>query len=127
MTLKEYAVSRGITYEAVVCVNGKDIGRMLPYSYYDFDITEALAKGGNELLVKITDLTAPFGPAEGWKSYSGIVRSVYLELRPETYLDDVFFHADTDGDYKNAQCTVEYSIAGNAAGHDMQYRARCTT
>ncbi|MBQ7247495.1 MAG: hypothetical protein IJS22_05340 [Lachnospiraceae bacterium] len=112
----------GITYEAEVLVNGETAGSMLPYSYYSFDITGLLRGGENELLVKITDLKAPFGPSEGWKSYSGIVRSVYLEMIPDTYLDDVFFHTDFDEGYHNAFCTVECTAGSPSKGLSV----RCT-
>ena len=102
----------GITYEAEVSVNGSGVGRMLPYSFYAFDITDLLRDGENELSVAITDLGAPYGPAEGWKSFSGIIRSVYLETVPSSRLEDVFFSCRLAADYRSAECDILFETAG---------------
>ena len=67
----------GIAYEGKVFLNGVCLGTMLPYSFYAFEVTRLLQEE-NELRVELMDLNAPFGPAEGWRSFSGIVRGVYL-------------------------------------------------
>ncbi len=95
----------GIAYEGKLYLNGTYLGTMLPYSYYRFDIT-GMDAGENVLRLELDDLTAIFGPAEGWKNYSGIIREVYLETYHEKCLEDVFFTYTLSENYTKAQCNV---------------------
>lgn len=112
----------GIAYEADVFLNGVQLGTMLPYSFYPFEVTELLRCGENELRVELKDLTAVFGPSEGWRAFSGIVRAVYLEETAEMFFDDVFFHAQLSDDFLQGMCTVEFSLDG--AAQELQVRAQ---
>ena len=105
----------GIAYEGKAYLNGVCLGTMLPYSYYTFEVTQLLREE-NELTVELMDLNAPFVPSEVWRSFSGIVRGVYLETLPETYFDDVFFHAALSDDLSEADCTLEFSTDGDPQG-----------
>lgn len=96
----------GIAYEGKLYLNDTYLGTMLPYSYYRFDIT-AMEKQENTLRLELDDLTAPFGPAEGWKNYSGIIREVYLEIHNENCLEDVFFTYRLSDGYRMASCKVQ--------------------
>lgn len=106
----------GIAYEGTLFLNGEPLGEMLPYSRYRFEITQHVRTGENHIRLELRDLDAVFGPAEGWKSYSGIIRSIYLEQTAATLLDDVFFFngaclgSATD-------CTVRIHIDGPTEGH----------
>lgn len=111
----------GIAYEGKAYLNGVCLGTMLPYSYYTFEVTQLL-RAENELTVELMDLNAPFGPSEGWRSFSGIVRGVYLETLPETYFDDVFFHAALSDDLSEADCTLEFSTDGDPQGLGVRAR-----
>lgn len=102
----------GIAYEGAIALNGTEIGEMLPYSRYEFDVTKALREGDNRLELYLKDINAVFGPAEGWSSYGGIVRSVCLRTVPETYLADIVFRAPLSGDLTRAECAVEISLGG---------------
>ena len=106
----------GIAYEGTVLFNGHRLGTMLPYSFYAFEVTNLLKDGENEITVELMDLNAPFGPSEGWRSFSGIVRSVFLEELPRVFLEDVFFHAQLSDDLLRGDCTVEFSLDGAADG-----------
>ena len=72
----------GIAYEGTVFLNGIRLGTMEPYSSYRFDVTAVLCAGENRLEVSLQDITAVFGPSLGWRNYSGIIRSVFLEQKP---------------------------------------------
>lgn len=96
----------GITYFAKVTLNGKEIGAMLPYSEYTFDITNVVKPKNNELLVEIEDVTPAFGPSEGWENYGGIIRPVELIYKNASYIDNAFFSAKLRDGYKNADFTV---------------------
>lgn len=110
----------GIAYEGLVRLNGTVVGEMLPYCRYVFDIT-ALLREENELTVELKDLTARFGPSEGWKSYSGIVRSVYLEETAPVFLSDVFFSSTLREDFSAANCSVQLTL--NADPRDLLAKA----
>ncbi len=99
----------GIAYEGTVVLNGTELGVMLPYSFYDYDVTSLLGDM-NTLTVYLKDINAPYGPTEGWKSYSGIIRPVYLEETAASYFTDVFFHAELCQEFTAAHCHVDFNV-----------------
>lgn len=111
----------GIAYEGTVLFNGTVVGEMLPYSYYEFDVSALVAEGENKIEVLLKDLTAVFGPSEGWKSYSGIVRDVYLQDVPAQRLSDVFFTYQLAEGYARAECNLPFAVCG--ADDGLQVRA----
>lgn len=105
----------GIAYEGILYLNGKKMGEMLPYSEYRFEITQQVLPGENQIRLDIHDLDAVFGPAEGWKSYSGIIRSVYLEQTEASLLEDIFFFNGPCVD-DTADCIVRVQLNGPIEG-----------
>ncbi len=99
----------GITYNATVYLNGKYLGKMLPYSEYTFDITDIATKSDNCLLVEIEDINASFGPSEGWENYGGIIRNVLLVYKKKSFINDVFFTQKLINSYTDAEYTVNVS------------------
>ena len=97
----------GITYHAVVSLNGEVLGEMLPYCEYEFEITDRVRAGENELTVELEDLQLPFGPTAGWENFGGIIRDVSLIYREENYIADVFFKSTLCRDYRDARVTVD--------------------
>lgn len=97
----------GITYAAKVHLNGLYLGEMLPYSEYEFDITESVKPEDNELLVEIEDISPKFGPTAGWENYSGIIRNVSILYKNNDYIEDVFAHSQLLCDYTVADFVVE--------------------
>ena len=83
---------------ATVWVNDHEVGRnhagYLPFSC---DITEALADGGNTLVVRVRDVGNNRGPSSGkqrlerggiwYTAQSGIWQTVWAEVVPELYVD----------------------------------------
>jgi len=100
----------GIAYEGDVEVNGNHIGIILPFSRYEFDITEYLSQGENCIKVSIKDSTASYGPSEGWENYGGIIWGVYLEIRNSAYISDYQFITEISNDYKKAHCILNIWI-----------------
>lgn len=96
----------GITYYAKVFVNGKELGEMLPYSEYIFDITGVAKETDNELLVLLEDTTPVFGPSEGWENYGGIIRGVALLYSGASYIKDAFFTTTLENDYTDGKFKV---------------------
>lgn len=97
----------GITYHATVTLNGCELGEMLPYCEYTFDITDRVKEKDNLLTVTLEDIAPVFGPSEGWENFGGIIRDVTLLYAPNVYIEDVFFHATLKNGYRDADCTVE--------------------
>ena len=111
-----FLVFEGITYRAEVNFNGKDLGEMLPYSEYRFDVTDDVKKTGNVLSVEIYDTSVYFGAGEGWENYSGITRDVYLEYTEQSVLENVFWHSHVTEDLSSADCVVEITSDIRDAG-----------
>jgi beta-glucuronidase len=90
-------------------LNGVTLGEMLPYSEYQFDVTEILKQKGNTLTVVLEDINREFGPSNGWENYGGIIRDVYIELRDKNYIENVFFKSRLCDRYSNADISVDIS------------------
>lgn len=65
----------------------------------------------------------PFGPAEGWENYSGIIRDVYLQYIPDVYIKDYCWRPVLSGDFRRAQCHLEVFPDGkDLAGYAVKAR-----
>ncbi len=110
-----------ITYFARVSVNGAELGTMGPYVPYEFDGTRQCRKGANTVQVAIADLTPdPSGAGKdelalgvnpGWEAYGGIIRDVYLEVRPAAFIDNVRFGYKLNSDYTLASCRTQVMVS----------------
>ncbi len=105
---------KGITYFAKVFLNGDEIGEMLPYSEYLFNVTDRVTAKNNELRVVIEDIAPAFGPSEGWENYGGIIRDVELVFKNDSYIEDVFFSFKLKNGYRDAKFTVQVTAVANA-------------
>lgn len=111
-----FLVFEGITYEAEVCINGVNIGSMLPYVRYKFDVTGHILEGCNTVRVNLKDITARYGPTEGWESYGGIIRDTYLEITNKVYVEDYQWIVRFSDNYKIAACTLKTCIQNPTGG-----------
>src|SRR5208337_1321721 len=110
-----------ITYFARVAVNGTELGTMGPYVPYEFDFTRQAKKGTNTVEVAIADLTTdPSGAGKdelalgvnpGWEAYGGIIRDVYVEVRPAAFIDNVRFGYKLNADYTQAACRAQVMVS----------------
>lgn len=101
--LKNYTYSLG-DYRVILCydgvymdsslyVNGRLIGTWkYGYSSFEFDITDALHEGSNEILLRVVHQS----PNSRWYSGAGIYRNVWLRTRGSTYIE-------TNGVYVSTQ------------------------
>ena len=81
----ERAVLRfeGVYMDSTLYVNGQRAGDWkYGYSTFDFDITELLREGENELLMQVRFRS----PNSRWYSGAGIYRDVWLKVYPRVYL-----------------------------------------
>lgn len=118
-----------ITYHGRVFVNNSELGTMGPYVPYEFDFTTHAKEGSNQVEVAIADLIPDPGGAgkdeielglnPGWEGYGGIVRDVYVEMRPAAFIDNLRFSYKLNGDYTAATCAVELHLSSSieTSGH----------
>jgi Glycosyl hydrolases family 2, TIM barrel domain/Glycosyl hydrolases family 2 len=88
-----------ITYCGKLAVNGKQMGVLGPYVPYEFEFTDGAREANNEVEIEIADL-APWpdgtgkyeialGVNPGWEAYGGIIRDVWAEIRPASFVENV--------------------------------------
>lgn len=131
-----------VDWQTTVSINGKEIGSHKGgYDPFTFDITAALKKGENELIVEVFDptdaSTQPRGkqvrkPSGIWyTAVTGIWQTVWLEPVPKAYIRSIKIEPDIDnnavyitvdigGDEKlnvHANATIPTSDSDNANEH----------
>ena len=109
----------GAAHIAEVYINGKMAGRhRCGYTAFRVDITELVEYGGsNTLCVKLNTREdpsiPPFGFVVDYLAYGGLYREVWLDVREQSYIEDLFI---TTPDLHTAQVNVQ--ICGDFA--DLQ-------
>lgn len=104
----------GITYQAKAELNDTFLGKMGPYSRYEYDVTSLLKPTNNHLVVWLEDMNMPFGPSEGWENYGGIIRDVYLTYADAVHISDFVWRTHTEEPYAVANCSVKVDVEGAA-------------
>jgi hypothetical protein len=122
-----------ITYFARVSVNGTELGAMDPYVPYEFDITRSVRERSNIVSVHLKDLPGEddheaidqleLGVNPGWEAYGGIIRDVWIEVRPSTYIDNAQLRYKLGSDFRVASCNVRFEVQSNA---ELRGKARVT-
>jgi hypothetical protein len=82
-----------------VWLNGKKIGENTGgYTPFDFNISDALVNGENELVVRVEDEELRNRPSgkQYYGNAKGIWQTVYLEARSENHISSIFFTPDID-------------------------------
>ena len=110
-----------ITYFGRVFLNGTELGNLIPYLPHEFECATRAAEGRNTIEVEIVDAFGEpdgeggdelrFGNCGGWECYGGIIRSVYVELRPAAYIDSVRFGYKLASDYRSAACNAQIVVS----------------
>ncbi len=73
----------GVYMDSTLYVNGQTVGDWkYGYSAFQFDITDFLTEGENELLLQVRFVS----PNSRWYSGAGIYRDVWLKVYPKVYL-----------------------------------------
>ena len=112
----------GLMVKAHIYLNDNDLG--VHYSTYvpiDLDVTGLLKKKGNRLLVIVDgredENCPPFGYAIDYLTFAGIYREVELISHLHTYLENLYVHAERNGDVKvtyekvgNDEVTIEHQL-----------------
>lgn len=118
-----------VDYQTQVWVNGQLAGEHEGgYTPFEFDITEILTAGENQVAVRVDDpanlLEIPHGkqssnPPNPWDdvdftTVSGIWQTVWLEARPATHITQVHITPDIQKESAVIAVTVDSSISTNA-------------
>lgn len=102
----------GVYMDTEVFVNGRKAGEWkYGYSSFEFDITEFISSGKNEIVVKVSHRS----PNSRWYSGAGIFRNVYMFVHSGAYIKNggVYFHAEKSGGLWNIALSAEASGTGS--------------
>lgn len=115
-----------IAYCGKVKINGKQLGILGPYVPYEFEFTEIAHEGNNEVEVEIADLVAwadgtgkyeiALGVNPGWEAYGGIIRDVWVELRPASYVENVRLAYNLSNDFQSVRLAPRVMVSSARAG-----------
>lgn len=87
-----------VNYEAVVYVNGKKQGAHIGgFTPFNFDVTDALKEGQNNVIVKVDNKRKAEGIPTNifdWWNYGGITRDVLLVSVEKTFIEDYSIQLD---------------------------------
>ena len=104
----------GVYMDAAVFVNGQTIGEWkYGYTSFEFDITDALADGDNEIVVRVVHQS----PNSRWYSGAGIYRNVWLKTRGDCFIetDGVYVSVRKQGDEWRVEADTELSLSREMA------------
>jgi hypothetical protein len=114
----------GITYFARVFSNDNELGSMDPYVPYEFDITGSVRERSNVISLQMADLGSQsdhtgtsqteLGVNPGWEAYGGIIRSVWIEIRPPSFINTAQFRYELTADFSSAQCRLRAEIVSGS-------------
>ena len=83
-----------VNYEAIVFVNGREIGRHVGgFTPFNFEVTGLIKPGENSVVVKVDNKRIPEGVPTintDWWNYGGITRQVNLVETPATFIRDYY-------------------------------------
>ncbi|AWB44658.1 glycoside hydrolase family 2 [Paenibacillus sp. CAA11] len=112
----------GVYMDSSLYVNGRWMGEWkYGYSSFEHEITEALASGENEILLKVVHQS----PNSRWYSGAGIYRSVWLKTRSHSHIvtDGIYIStARADEDWQ-VDIQTELQLDQNAqVSHTLMYK-----
>jgi len=90
-----------VNYEAIVFVNGTEVGKHVGgFTPFNFDVTELLKEGENFVIVKVDNKRSRENVPTlifDWWNYGGITRDVLLVSVPKTYIENYSLQLHRDG------------------------------
>lgn len=90
----------GVAHDSIVYCNGKAIGEHhCGYTAFTLDISDAVIYGQENIITVRVDSretlnVPPFGYVIDYMTYGGIYRDVYLEVKEQSYISDVFHYCE---------------------------------
>ena len=91
----------GAAHIATVFVNGRELAtHRCGYTAFRVDISDVLTYGADNWLAVRLDTSEnpevpPFGFVIDYLTYGGLYREVWLDIREESYIEDIFVHTPT--------------------------------
>ncbi len=107
-----YLIFGASDFNTTVWLNGTEVGNHKGgYTPFDFNISEYLQEGENHLVVRVEDRELDNRPSgkQYYGNAKGIWQTVYLEARPEIYIENIKFTPDID----NKEVKVEVNLNQN--------------
>ncbi len=123
---RAFLVTEGVLATATFSVNGQEVGAAGPWATYRFELPAGLLKERNVIRARVRDLTEAFGPTPGRRFDAGLVRPLWIERRPATFLEDMAFRAEPAEDFSSAACTVSVELNGGEGTVDVTLAERET-
>ncbi len=117
-----YLVFCASDFNTTVWINGTEVGSHSGgYVPFDFNISDVLKSGDNNLVVRVEDEELDNRPSgkQYYGNAKGIWQTVYLEARPENYISGIKFTPDID----NNQVTVDVNLHEKAK-NDLTFRLK---
>ncbi len=120
----------GAAHQATVYVNGREAGsHFCGYTAFTLDISDLINYGQtNQIAVRLDSRESldipPFGFVVDYLTYGGIYRDVYLDIKPQTYIKDIFIRtakAEAD-DSHTVISEIELSAAAGTDSTDLIIR-----
>lgn len=100
----------GVYMDSTVYVNDVKAGEWkYGYSTFEFDITDLLKEGENEVKVQVVHKS----PNSRWYSGAGIYRNVWLKTMPNTHVVSDGIYISTKKEEDNWKIEIETEIAGD--------------
>ena len=102
-----FLVIDGAAHSSQVYVNGMEAGdeHRCGYTSFEREITDLVDEGRDALIcIRVNSREdqniPPFGHAVDYMTYGGIYREIRLEIRDETYIENVFYKPEISGELK---------------------------
>jgi beta-galactosidase len=102
----------GVYMDSAIYVNNQWVGEWkYGYSSFEYEITDSLIDGENEILVKVVHRS----PNSRWYSGAGIYRNVWLKTRDCNHIvtDGIYIHAVQKNDVWQVEIDTDVSITGD--------------
>lgn len=113
----------GAAHASEVFLNGEKVGEhRCGYTAFTLDVSKSLNYGAeNVLAVKVDSRETlnipPFGYVVDYMTYGGIYREVYLDIKNQNYLKDVFVHSQVEtGAQPEVRAITELAFRQDAEG-----------
>ncbi|MBD7967506.1 glycoside hydrolase family 2 TIM barrel-domain containing protein [Paenibacillus gallinarum] len=117
----------GVYMDSTIYVNDTYVGEWkYGYSSFEFEITDALIEGENEILVKVVHQS----PNSRWYSGAGIYRNVWLKTRESSYIETngVYIHTNQEGHKWSIEIDTDLHSAGETQLlHTLLYKDQMIT
>ncbi len=107
----------GVAHDSKVYVNGKCVGtHHCGYTAFTIDMTDEIVIGKDNEIVVVVDSNEtlnipPFGFVIDYMTYGGIYRDVYIDIKEQSYIEDIFVKTKLTKEGKQSATECQITIA----------------